>query len=135
MEFYTPLKTPEDIVSFIERAIKKEAPPAKIAAAVQKDTGNVLVTLSKFGTTEILVILTPMGDGLKCETQIQKLNSLHKPYMPDVERWVIDNIALASGGMVFVNDSSEVHKLPFLSYVFNFLFLVSFFCCLYALLY
>jgi hypothetical protein len=96
VKFHTPLKSPQDIVDFIQAAVKKSNLPAKVSATLDED--NIKVTVSKFGTSEMNFSVKQDAGGCTCELVSKEISTLHKPFIADVEAWVVENVVKASGG-------------------------------------
>lgn len=99
MKFFTPLKSPKEIVEFIQSALKSSDLPAKVSASLEGDD-HIKVTISKFGTSSLHFSVQPSGDGSECALVSQDIASLHKPFIGDVEAWVVEHVVVASGGKV-----------------------------------
>lgn len=101
MKFYTPLKTPTEIVDFIQGAVKQAKLPAKVGAALVGDN-DIKVTISKMGTSELNFSVQPIESGCECTLVSQDISTFHKPFISDVQLWVVENVVIASGGKVLL---------------------------------
>lgn len=99
MKFFTPLHNSKEIVDFIQAALKSSDLPAKVAASLEGDD-KVKVTISKFGTSTLNFSVQPSGEGSECTLVSQDIATFHKPFIADVEAWVVEHVVIASGGKV-----------------------------------
>jgi hypothetical protein len=135
MIFSIPLKTPEEIVAYVKTAVEKNSPPVDVSVALENETKKIIVTLSKLGTSTIEIKTSEQEGGLYCEAEVVKLSTFHKPFLSTVETWIIDNVILASGGLLYLGSRLKCNKKPLAITVSGSLFALSVIWFFSALLY
>lgn len=99
MQFFFPLKSVSEVIVAIEAALKEADLPVDVKLGA--DEGLLLVTLSKWGTSKLRFrpgqVVYNDVEGFLFELASEEIASLHKPYIEDVKKAIID-LVVKSGG-------------------------------------